>query len=278
MQRHHLQRTSWAGGLLLGLASLVLAGCGSASAASAKASPTATCPATPTQQFSQAVGTVTAVSSTQLTVQTLQGTAVTLQLASQTRYTRQQTLAFSDVQDGKTIQIIAKQNADGSYTAQTVVLQDRAAGTGGSNGGNGGSGGTGGNGGNGGNGGGNGGRGNGGNGGGGVNRACFLRGTVTPGAGGFGGGQGTLPNGQHLVTGTVSTVSGQSITVTTRAGQDLTVNVDSSTTYSTTAQAQASDLQKGQAVQAQGRKNADSTITAVAVNILLKLPTGNTNP
>ena len=93
MQKQHLQRTSWAGGLLLGLASLVLAGCGSASAAGAKASPTATCPATPNQQFSQAVGTVTAVSSTQLTVQTLQGTTVTLQLASQTRYARQQTLA-----------------------------------------------------------------------------------------------------------------------------------------------------------------------------------------
>lgn len=266
MQRQRLQHTTWIGGLFLGLIGLVLAGCGSANASGAQATATATCPPTLAQQFAQATGTVTAVSGTQVTIQNLQGTMITLQLTSQTRYIRQQAASLSDVQDGKTIQIIAKQNADGSYTAQTVVIQNRAAGNGG--GGNGG-------GGNGGGGNGGGGTGNGGNRG---NAACRPRGTVTPGAGGFGGGQGNLPNGERLVAGTVSTVSGQSITVTTRAGQDLTINVDSTTTYSTIAQAQASDLQKGQAVQAQGRKNADGSISAVAITILLKLPTGNTNP
>jgi hypothetical protein len=265
MPNQRLQRASWVGGLVLGLVSLALAGCGSANASSTQASPTATCPPTQAQQFSQVTGTITAVSSTQVTIQNLQGTAVTLQLASQTRYSRQQTASLSDVQDGKTIQIIAKQNTDGSYTAQTVVIQNRAVGNGNGGFGGGGSGGNGGNGGT-------GGRGSGGN------RACFPRGTFTPGAGGFGGGQGNLPNGERLVAGTVSTVSGQSITVTTRAGQDLTINVDNATAYSTTAQAQASDLQKGQAVLAQGRKNSDGTITAAAITILLKLPTGNTNP
>ncbi len=252
MQRQRLQHVSWVGGLFLALVGLVLAGCGSANASGAQASATATCPPNLAQQFAQATGTVTAVSSTQITLQNLQGTMVTLQLTSQTRYARQQAITLSDVQDGKTIQIIARQNADGSYTAQTVLIQERQPGNG--NGGNGGNGGN---------------RGN---------AACRPRGTVTPGAGGFGGGQGNLPNGERLVAGTVSTVSGQSITVTTRAGQDLTINVDSTTTYSTIAQAQASDLQQGQAVQAQGRKNADGSITAVAITILLKLPTGNTNP
>lgn len=79
------------------------------------------------------------------------------------------------------------------------------------------------------------------------------------------------------MSGTVATVAGQTITVTTRAGQDLTVTVNSATTYSTTAQAQASDLQVGQPVQVQGRKNKDGTSTAAAIIILLKLPTSGTN-
>jgi hypothetical protein len=243
------------------LAGFALAACGSPAAASSAAAPTPTCPSAP--QFQQVVGTITAVNSTQMTVQTTKGETL-VNLTSRTRYTHQETTTQSDVQDGTRVQVVVKPNGDGTYTAQLVALRQAVP-----NGGNGGNGGS-------------GGGNRGGNGNGGGNRG----GTPVParcrtGRGGTGGGfggtgttiEGGIPTGDLVLNGTVATINGQSMTVTEANGTDYNVKLDSTTVYSRIATAQASDLKTGQAVLAIGQKASNGSINALAVTILLALPT-----
>lgn len=234
------------------LAGLALAACGpkSTSNSTSSASPTATCPATPARTFDQATGTVLTASSDQMTVQTTKG-QVTIHFTSQTRFSRQQTVTQSEIQDGNQVQVAVKSNSDGTYTAQLVIV-GAAVGRGG-NGGNGGNGGT--------------GTGNGGN------QACRAgRGGTGSGTGTGTGNGGTILNGAKVLRGTVSSVTGNSLTITAANGTDYTVTLDSSTIYSKIGQAQASDVQAGQPVLVVGRKASDGSINANSVTILLALP------
>ena len=63
------------------------------------------------------------------------------------------------------------------------------------------------------------------------------------GAGGFGGGL--------TISGTVQSVTGDTLTITTTAGQTITVTTGASTTYNTQATASATDVQTGKKVQVQ---------------------------
>ncbi|HLV98846.1 MAG TPA: DUF5666 domain-containing protein [Ktedonobacterales bacterium] len=255
-------------GLLAGLA---LAGCGgSAAANTVSVTPTPTCPATP--QFQVATGTITAVNSTQMTVQTTKGEAL-VTLSARTRYSSQQKTSASDIQDGTRVQVIVKANSDGTYSAvQVAIRQATGTGTGGGNGG----GFPGGN--------------------------PTPRGTATPGprrtatpgagiparcrptgagrggAGGLGGGTGTveggLPAGAKVLSGTVATISGPNMTITGTDGTNYNVKLDSATIYSKIGAAKVTDLKIGAAVTATGAKASNGSIAAQAVTILLALPTG----
>jgi hypothetical protein len=89
-----------------------------------------------------------------------------------------------------------------------------------------------------------------------------------PGSGSFGGRFGLVSRG---ATGTVDSVSASSFTMTTGAGQKLTVDEQSSTTYrSGVSSASASAVTAGARVIVLGSKTG-STITATQVIVL---PTG----
>lgn len=82
------------------------------------------------------------------------------------------------------------------------------------------------------------------------------------GRGGFGGGFGA----GLTISGTVVSVTGDTLTVKTAAGQTVEVTTGSSTTYDTQSAASASDVQAGKTVQvqldlasAQGRASASAT-------------------
>ncbi len=253
-----LRRFLQSGAVVL-LAGFAIAGCSANAASTGSATPTATCPSTQAAQFKQATGTVTTVSSTQITVQTTNG-AVVANLSSRTRVTRQQTVAPSVVQDGVRVQVIVKNNGDGTYTAQIVAIR-QAAPTGSGNGGGTGSG--------------NGG----GRGGSGANPACRTgRGGAGSGPGAGNGGifgsptEGGIPTGDLSLAGTVSSTNGQTMTITTTNGADYTVKLDSTTVYSQIAAAKTSDLQANQAVLVIGQAQKDGSINALSITILLSLP------
>ncbi len=246
-------------GLLVGLA---FAGCGgTASAGSASVTPTPTCPATP--QFQVVTGTITAVNSTQMTVETTKGeTLVTF--SARTRYSSQEKTSAKNIQDGTRVQVVVQANSDGTYSAVQVAIRPATtgAGTGSGNGG--------------------------------FPRGTGTpgpRGTATPGAGiparcrttgtgrgGFGGGTGTveggLPSGAKVLSGTVATISGPYMTITGTDGTNYNVTLESTTIYSEIAAAKVTDLKIGDAVTATGTKASNGAIQAQAVTILLALPTG----
>lgn len=243
-------------GLLAGLA---LAGCGSAAASANAATPTPTCPTVPL--FQQASGTITAVNSSQMTVQTTRG-EVLVNLTSRTRYTSQQKTSQSDIQDGIRVQVVVKDNGDGTYTAVQVAIRQAAPGNGGGFPGGGG---------------------NGGNGGNGPVRTPETGGRLPAncraGRGGTGGGfgnggtpEGGLPDGAKVLAGTVASINGPNMTITGANGTDYNVKLDSTTVYSKIAAAKVSDLKIGQIVLATGQKGANGSITAQTVTTLLALP------
>ena len=233
------------------LAGLALAACGPGGTASStsSATATATCPPTPARTFKQATGTVITASSTQMTVQTSKG-PVTVTFTSKTRYSRQQTVTESALQDGAQVQVAVKSNSDGTYTAQLVIIGGAGFGGGTGTGGGGTGGGT-------------GGRGSG-------SSACRT------GRGGIGSGSGTgggILSGAKVLRGKVSSVTANMLTITDTKGTDYSMTLDNTTIYSEIGQAQASDVQIGQAVLAVGQAASDGSITANSVTILLALPT-----
>jgi hypothetical protein len=246
------------------LAALALAGCGgSAAANTTSVTPTPTCPSTP--QFQVATGTITAVNSAQMTVQTAKGEAL-VTLSTRTRYSSQEKTSASDIQDGTRVQVIVQANSDGTYSAVQVAIRQAPAGTGFPGGNPNPRGtatpgprrtatpGT------------------------GVPARCRTTGAGRGGAGGFGGGAGTveggLPAGAKVLSGTVATISGPNMTLTGTDGTNYNVKLVSTTIYSKIGAAKVSDLKIGLPVTATGAKASNGSIQAVAVTILLALPAG----
>ena len=108
------------------------------------------------------------------------------------------------------------------------------------------------------------------------------------GNGGYGFGQGrNLPQGERPFFGTVTGVSGSTLTIQTQgrrgpngstpaatpgSPQTLTVNLDSATTYSGGVQ---SDIAANTRIAGVGRTNSDGSITAVSIQINPTMPTGS---
>lgn len=230
------------GGVIpLVLLTLVIAGCGSSptttSGASASASTTATaCP-------SVTVGTIQSVSSTGLQVKNAQGKVVQSTFTSKTTFVRSATLTAADLKAGMLVSVTVKQNSDNSYSALTVSVRTSSTRSGVFTRGSG---------------------------------SCIgqrPRGTGTPGAigggnpGGFGGAPGSGQSRQ-TISGTVSSVNGNSLIVTDTSGNDFTVALTTTTRISTQQTITASDLQVGEAVTITGSSNSQGGINATSVAAL----------
>jgi len=99
------------------------------------------------------------------------------------------------------------------------------------------------------------------------------RGAANSTGGGTGNGQGSGRQGgggQGLgrpVAGSVKSVDGDTITISTQNNGDVKVQLSSSATIVKEAAGSSSDIQPGQFVLARGQQNADGSLTANTVNV-----------
>jgi len=171
------------------------------------------------------------------------GSTVTATYTSTTRFMRQTKVAVAALQNGAFVFVAVTQNADNSYTATRISLSNAAnAGTR-PGGGFGGSGRRGGNG-----------------------SACGGR-RGTFGANGgqdLAGGNGSTRG----ISGTVSQLKGNTLTVTDTNQADYTITLNSTTQIIQTSQAAATSLQVGLKINLVGSRNAQGVLTARSVTIL----------
>lgn len=229
------------------LAGLLVA-CGSSSTSTSSANNATTSTPTPAC-LSVTTGTLQSVSNNTLQVTNLQGKNVQVTLTSTTVLTRQAALTAADLKTGSLVTVIVKQNADNTYSALSVSARTSLTGQG------------------------QGGFRNG-------AKPCVgqRRGTGTGGFGGpsFGSGTpGASGNGtsRQTINGTVSQVSGNSLTVTDTSGNDFTVALTATTRMTQQQSVTASDLQIGQSVTITGSANSQGVINASSVSLLQMLPT-----
>lgn len=240
--------------LSLALFLFVLAGCGSttagASSTSSGAGATATACAQatrPAASFKTAIGTLKSINGQTLTITNQQGSDVNVTYTSSTRFTQETSEAASALQSGTPVRVTVSSNG-GTYDALLITV---VSGTNGTNGGFGGFGG-------------------------------FPRGSGTPGARGgnnpcfkggrFGGTPGAGNNNFRGLNGTISQLSGNTLTITDTAGADYTVTITSQTRIVETKSVTAAALKVGQPITAVGTANSQGIITANTVAILLSLP------
>jgi Flp pilus assembly protein TadG len=96
----------------------------------------------------------------------------------------------------------------------------------------------------------------------------FAAGARPGGAGGAAAGGGGVGGGGGGLTGTVASVQGSQLKLTTSTGSTVTVNLLPSTSVSRTAAAAPSDVTAGETITVRGQTASDGTTTAQAVAIV----------
>jgi hypothetical protein len=190
-------------------------------------------------------------------VKNAQGKVVQATFTGKTTFVRSATLTAADLKTGMLVSVIVKQNSDSSYSALMVSVRPSQTRSGVFTRGSG-------------------------------SGSCTgqrLRGTGTPGAfggnpGGFGSAPGSGGSGQsrQTISGTVSSVNGNSLVVTDTSSNDFTVTLTTTTRISTQQTITASDLQVGEAVTITGSANSQGGINASSVAILQGTPFRRTTP
>jgi len=221
------------------LLAMLLAACGSNSSAANTSGSTATTPTTQTICPTVSIGTVQNVTNNSLQVTNLQGKQSQVTLTSKTTFIRQATVTPSSLQTGLPVSVTVVQNANNTYSAVSISVRNSQTRTGGFTRGSS------------------------------QCRSQFSRGNGTPGA--FGGGQN---QNRQVVTGTISQVSGNALTVSNPSGDDFIVNLTATTRITATQTASANDLKSGDAVMITGIANGQGVINANNVSILQALPSG----
>jgi len=229
--------------LLLVVLAVLVAGCNIPYISSSTSSTTSATACPSPVPFQTTSGTIQSINGTTLMIAAANGSTVTATYTSTTRFTRQARVALAALQNGAFVFVAVTQNADNSYTATRISLSNAAnAGTR-PGGGFGGSGRRGGNG-----------------------SACGGR-RGTFGANGgqdLAGGNGSTRG----ISGTVSQLKGNTLTVTDTNQADYTITLNSTTQIIQTSQAAATSLQVGLKVNLVGSRNAQGVLTARSVTIL----------
>jgi hypothetical protein len=234
--------------ILLVLLSVLVAACSipfiSTSPSSSSTTSTTSAAACPSPMPFQTVsGTIQSINGTTLVVASSQGSTIQATYTSTTRFTRQAKVTAAALKEGAFVFVAVTQNTSNAYTATTISLMN-SGGTGsrprGAFGGFGGRG----------------------------NSACGGQGRrFAAGGGVLGTGNG---NGNARgIRGTISQLSGNTLTVTDSNQSDYTIALNSATQIIQTSQVSAASLQVGMRVTLVGLHNAQGQITAQAVTILL---------
>jgi hypothetical protein len=221
---------------------LALAACGSASTGTnsstggATATTTANC-------LTTASGTIQQVGNGSLLLKNLQGKNVQVTLTSATLYTRQSTLTASQIKTGTAVTAVVALNPDNSYSALTVSLRGSQSRQGGFTGGT---------------------------------KLCSGQG-LFPGRNGTPrafGSPGSFSGGRitQTITGTVSQVNGNVLTVTDTNGTNLNANLTATTRITGQMTASISDLHSGIMVTVIGLASGQGIISARSVAIVQGFP------
>jgi uncharacterized protein DUF5666 len=236
----------------LGLFLLILAGCGSTTAAStlspANATATACVQATrPAAAFKTTTGILKSINGQTLVVTTNKGSDVTVTYSTTTRFTQVNSVAASSLTEGTAVRV-AVTSTNGSYTATNITV------TTGVN----------------------------------VNGTGFPRGNGTPGAGRRANnpcarqaqvappGNGT--RGFRGLVGTVSQLNGSTLTITEATGSSFTVTITPQTQIMATQSATANVLKVGVLLTVIGNTDSQGKLAANTVALLPNTPTSTTTP
>lgn len=245
MSVNRLVRNVLGGAVPLVLLTIVIAGCGSSTTTGS----TAVVTPTATICLSATTGTIQNVGNTTLQITSLQGKTVQATFTSKTIFMRQATLTAADLKAGMLVSVTVKQNADNTYSAQTISIRTSLTRQGGFTRGTGS----------------------------GLCRGQRPRRTGTPGTfggPGFGGAPGTGSSGSSLqtISGTISQVNGNSLVVTDTSSNDFTMTITSTTRMTQQQTATADDLRTGAIVTITGNANSQGVISASSVAILQGIP------
>ena len=217
------------------LLGVLLAACGSNS--SAPSSSTANTPTT-TKCPTVSIGTIQNISNNSLLVTNLQGKQSQVTFTSATKFIRTSTVVPSSLQTGSLVSVTVMENANNTYSALTVSIRNPQAQGGFTRGST-------------------------------QCRSQFSRGSRTGTPGAFGAGQ-----NRQVVSGTISQISGNAVTLSNSSGDDFIVNLTSSTRITTQLTVSANDLKSGEPVMITGLANGQGVINASSVSILQSLPSG----
>ena len=241
MRAHSLRISVVAATFCVMIASLLLAGCGTASATtSVIASASATCP--PQASFKTATGKITSTGSGTIAVTDSQGKVTQVQISSTTRLTQIAHPAATSLATGTSVLVLTDTNATVAQRINVLAAGANGSGSGGFGFGSGSGRPT------------------------GMpsasaraNARCFQRtgqrfGQGTPGAGNGNGSGGGAFQG---IQGTIDTINSAHLTFHDAQGQEYSVAITSTTVIQQTAQAKASDLKVGMNVAVMGSANSN---------------------
>ena len=240
MRANQLLRRVVGSSLLLVLLAVLVAGCSLPFLSPSTTSSVAACPSS--TSFQAIRGTIQSINGTTLLITNTNGSTVKATYTSTTRFTRQARATTAALLNGTFVFIVVTENQANTYPTATRISLLNASNPGFRPGGSFGGFGRGG------------------------NSACGRRGLRGSNGGqDFGNGTGNTRG----IAGTVSRLSGNTLTVTDSNQANFNVALDSTTQIIQTSRVSATSLQAGMQVNVVGSRNAQGVITARSITILL---------
>lgn len=222
---------------------ILVAACGSNSGSTTTTASTSTSTSSASACVSFASGLVQSIANNTLLVATRQGKEMQVVYTSATVFMKQVAGKQSDLQEGMRVTAAITQNPDNSYTATLISLRSGSLGRSGFGAGGNGTATPG-------------------------VRICGNNGRAfqggTPGAQ---GGQRTGSRTRHSLSGTIAQLNGNTLVITDRSGNDISVTLNAATRIINTTSVSASDVKFGDTISATGTTDSSGILHAVQVVI-----------